>query len=70
MSPRAVATSLVAREMAAKQVASQLSISPRTVERHKIRIFGMLRVPNQAAAVPAAMNRELGRSDTWISSKS
>jgi DNA-binding NarL/FixJ family response regulator len=62
--------SLVARGLAAKQVARQLSISPKTVERHKTRIFAKLRVPNQAAAVRAAMDRELGRSDTWISSNS
>lgn len=59
--------SLVARGLAAKQVARQLRISPKTVERHKTRIFTKLRVPNQAAAVRAAMDRELGRSDTWIS---
>jgi DNA-binding NarL/FixJ family response regulator len=57
----------VARGLAAKQVARQLRISPKTVERHKTRIFTKLRVPNQAAAVRAAMDRELGRSDTWIS---
>jgi DNA-binding NarL/FixJ family response regulator len=62
--------SLVARGLAAKQVARQLSISPKTVERHKTRIFAKLRVPNQAAAVRAAMDRELGRSDTWISANS
>lgn len=62
--------SLVARGMAAKQVARQLSISPKTVERHKTRIFAKLRVPNQAAAVRAAMERELGRSETWTSANS
>jgi DNA-binding CsgD family transcriptional regulator len=59
--------SLVARGLAAKQVARQLSISPKTVERHKTRIFAKLNVPNQAAAVGAAMGLELGRSDTWTS---
>jgi DNA-binding CsgD family transcriptional regulator len=62
--------SLVARGLAAKQVARQLSISPKTVERHKTRIFAKLGVPNQAAAVRAAMGHELGRSDAWISSNS
>ena len=62
--------SLVAQGLAAKQVARQLSISPKTVERHKTRIFAKLRVPNQAAAVRAAMGQELGRSDSWISSNS
>jgi DNA-binding NarL/FixJ family response regulator len=59
--------SLVARGLAAKQVARQLSISQKTVERHKTRIFAKLKVPNQAAAVGAAMGLELGRSDTWTS---
>jgi DNA-binding NarL/FixJ family response regulator len=58
--------SLVARGFAAKQVARQLSISIKTVERHKTRIFAKLRVPNQAAAVSAAMGRELERSTTWM----
>ncbi len=59
--------SLVARGLAAKQVARQLSISPKTVERHKTRIFAKLKVPNQAAAVGAAMGLELGRSESWTS---
>jgi DNA-binding NarL/FixJ family response regulator len=58
--------SLVARGLAAKQVARQLNISPKTVERHKTRIFAKLKVPNQAAAV-GAMSLELGRSATWMS---
>jgi DNA-binding CsgD family transcriptional regulator len=59
--------SLVARGLAAKQVARHLNISPKTVERHKTRIFAKLKVPNQAAAVGAAMGLELGRSETWTS---
>jgi DNA-binding NarL/FixJ family response regulator len=59
--------SLVARGLAAKQVARQLNISPKTVERHKTRIFAKLNVPNQTAAVGAALGMELGRSDTWTS---
>jgi DNA-binding NarL/FixJ family response regulator len=58
--------SLVARGFAAKQVARQLSISIKTVERHKTRIFAKLGVPNQAAAVGVAMGRELERSTTWM----
>jgi DNA-binding NarL/FixJ family response regulator len=57
--------SLVARGFAAKQVARQLHISPKTVERHKTRIFAKLGVPNQAAAVSVAMG-ELERSTTWM----
>jgi DNA-binding NarL/FixJ family response regulator len=43
--------SLVAEGLAGKQVARVLGISPKTVERHKTRIFSKLGVPNQAAAV-------------------
>jgi DNA-binding CsgD family transcriptional regulator len=42
---------LVARGLAAKQVATQLGISPKTVEQHKTRIFAKLGVRNQTAAV-------------------
>ncbi|MGH2806420.1 MAG: response regulator transcription factor [Actinomycetota bacterium] len=42
---------LVARGLAAKQVASHLGISPKTVEQHKTRIFAKLGVRNQTAAV-------------------
>ena len=42
---------LVAKGLAGKQVARQLGISPKTVERHKTRIFFKLGVPNAAAAV-------------------
>jgi DNA-binding NarL/FixJ family response regulator len=45
---------LVARGMAAKQVARQLRISPKTVEIHKTHIYRKLGVPNQAAAVSVA----------------
>ncbi len=46
---------LVSRGLAAKQVAGQLGISEKTVEHHKGRIFRKLDVPNQAAAVRAAL---------------
>ncbi len=42
--------SLVAKGLAGKQVARQLGISPKTVERHKTKIFSKLSVPNAAAA--------------------
>jgi DNA-binding CsgD family transcriptional regulator len=42
---------LVAKGLAAKQVARQLGISHKTVERHKTRIFSKLGVPNAVAAV-------------------
>lgn len=50
---------LVARGMAAKQVARHLGISPKTVERHKGHIFAKLGVSNQAAAVHLGMAREM-----------
>ncbi len=51
---------LVARGMAAKQVARHLGISPKTVERHKGHIFAKLGVPNQAAAVHMSIVKQLG----------
>lgn len=45
---------LVAEGFAAKQVARHLGISPKTVERHKTRIYAKLGAPNQAAAVHLA----------------
>lgn len=45
---------LVAQGFAAKQVARQLGISPKTVERHKTRIYSKLGAANQAAAVHLA----------------
>jgi DNA-binding NarL/FixJ family response regulator len=45
---------LVAEGFAAKQVARQLGISPKTVERHKTRIYSKLGAANQAAAVHLA----------------
>lgn len=51
---------LVARGMAAKQVARHLGISPKTVERHKGHIFAKLGVSNQAAAVHVGFFKELG----------
>jgi DNA-binding NarL/FixJ family response regulator len=50
---------LVARGMAAKQVARHLGISPKTVERHKGHIFAKLGVSNQAAAVHIGFVKEL-----------
>lgn len=50
---------LVARGMAAKQVARHLGISPKTVERHKGHIFAKLGVSNQAAAVHLGMAGEM-----------
>lgn len=46
---------LVSEGLAAKQVAGRLGISEKTVEHHKGRIFRKLGVPNQAAAVRAAV---------------
>ena len=51
--------SLIERGLAGKQVARQLGISEKTVERHKTRIFARLGVPNQTAAVSLALRREL-----------
>ena len=51
---------LVARGMAAKQVARHLGISPKTVERHKGHIFAKLGVTNQAAAVHIGFVNESG----------
>jgi DNA-binding CsgD family transcriptional regulator len=55
---------LVAKGRSAKQVARQLGISPKTVERHKTRIFAKLGVPNQAAAA-FAFGERLERSHPW-----
>jgi DNA-binding NarL/FixJ family response regulator len=57
--------SLVARGLAAKQVARHLGISHKTVERHKTKIFAKLGVPNQAAAVNIALTRDLTRRTLW-----
>lgn len=48
---------LVAEGLTARQVARHLGISEKTVEKHKHRIFEKLGVPNQAAAVHAALTR-------------
>jgi DNA-binding NarL/FixJ family response regulator len=56
---------LVAQGLAGKQVARHLGISPKTVERHKTRIFARLGVPNQTAAVSLALAGELERSRSW-----
>jgi DNA-binding CsgD family transcriptional regulator len=58
--------SLIARGLAAKQVAKHLGISPKTVERHKTRIFYKLGVPNQAAAVSVGLGNRLMGSAAWI----
>jgi DNA-binding NarL/FixJ family response regulator len=51
---------LVAEGFAAKQVARQLGISPKTVERHKTRIYSKLGAANQAAAVHLAFAADGG----------
>jgi DNA-binding CsgD family transcriptional regulator len=56
---------LVAKGLACKQVARQLGISPKTVERHKTRMFERLGVANQTAAVSLAMSQGNGRSWAW-----
>jgi DNA-binding NarL/FixJ family response regulator len=56
---------LVARGLAAKQVARQLGISAKTVERHKTKIFAKLGVPNQTAAVSALLSNGVERSIEW-----
>ena len=57
---------LVARGLAGKQVARQLGISPKTVERHKTKIFSKLGVPNAAAAVGLFLARSGGGDRAWI----
>ena len=59
---------LVGRGLPGKQVARHLGISPKTVERHKTRIFSKLGVANQTAAAVAALDGTLPRSDPWIRS--
>ena len=56
---------LVARGLAGKQVARCLGISPKTVERHKTRIYSKLHVPNQTAAVSFALAGDQQRSPKW-----
>ena len=56
---------LVAQGLAAKQVARNLGISPKTVEVHKTHIFRKLGVPNQAAAVSRAAAPALAGRDPW-----
>jgi DNA-binding CsgD family transcriptional regulator len=46
---------LAARGLTAQQMATRLGVSPKTIEQHKSRIFRKLGVPNQAAAVRAAL---------------
>jgi DNA-binding CsgD family transcriptional regulator len=58
---------LIAKGRSGKQVASQLGISPKTVERHKTRIFAKLGVPNQAAAA-FAYGEWLERNRAWNAS--
>ena len=53
--------SLVSDGLAGKQVARVLGISPKTVERHKTRIYSKLGVPNQAAAAGLAARAYQGQ---------
>ena len=57
--------SLVAQGLAGKQVARQLGISPKTVERHKTKIFTKLAVPNAAAAVGVVVSAREGGDGVW-----
>jgi DNA-binding NarL/FixJ family response regulator len=57
--------SLAALGLAAKQIAKQLGISAKTVERHKTKIFAKLGVPNQTAAVSLALSNGLRVGDAW-----
>jgi DNA-binding CsgD family transcriptional regulator len=47
---------LIGQGLTTKQIARHLSISPKTVEEHKSRIFARLGVRSQAAAVRAAVD--------------
>ncbi len=58
---------LVAKGLAGKQVARHLGISPKTVERHKTKIFSKLGVPNAAAAVGLLVSAN-GGGDAWVAS--
>jgi DNA-binding NarL/FixJ family response regulator len=58
---------LIAKGRSGKQVARQLGISPKTVERHKTRIFAKLGVPNQAAAA-FLYGERTERSRAWNAS--
>ena len=60
---------LVAEGFAAKQVARHLGISPKTVERHKTRIYAKLGAPNQAAAVHLAFAGGGGGTSAWASTR-
>ena len=57
----------MAEGFAAKQVARHLGISPKTVERHKTRIYAKLGAPNQAAAVHLAFAGGGGGTNAWAS---
>lgn len=57
---------LIAKGLAAKQMATLLGISPKTVEQHKTRIYGKLGVANQAEAVAVASRS--GEGVAWVSS--
>jgi DNA-binding CsgD family transcriptional regulator len=50
---------LASRGMTAQQMARHLGISTKTIEQHKSRMFRKLGVPNQAAAVRAALDMGL-----------
>jgi DNA-binding NarL/FixJ family response regulator len=59
--------SLAARGLAAKQIARQLGISAKTVERHKTKLFATLGVTNQTAAVSRMLGAFQGGAG-WVSS--
>jgi DNA-binding NarL/FixJ family response regulator len=57
---------LVGAGFTSREISSQLTISHKTVENHKQRIFGKLGVQNQAHAVSVAMRRGLMRPERVI----
>jgi DNA-binding NarL/FixJ family response regulator len=59
---------LVARGLAAKQVARHLGISAKTVEQHKSNIFSKLGVANQTAAVSLVLGNGYAKRQQWIPS--
>ena len=54
---------LLSEGLAGKQIARMLEISPKTVERHKTRIYSKLGVPNQAAAAGLAARAYQGQEE-------
>jgi DNA-binding NarL/FixJ family response regulator len=55
---------LAAKGLSGRQMARHLGISPKTIERHKTRLFAKLGVPNQTAAV-SIMRDRMGRGQLW-----